>query len=1368
MKKIFSVLLLTFLFIINVNAEVTASYDDAVKSSQRYIYKFNKYDKYLLTETKYSEIKGTSSIIPFIYKNKKLSTDSTFTRGGMLNEDEFNISKDENGNTYLSQDVEFFLIGKKAVNTLNNEIIDAGSKKYGLRVTEFVIPGTKTKGLGTKNNPWEFVGTYKLTFYIENGKITNVNPGVNKYTIYAVESNDGQIVVNFEPNSGFTYLTNSCGFEHEYDETNKIHRIVKNNKDINNDMDCNITFKTSGVMVSYDLNGGSGNCPSVSLSKGSKISKLCSDVTKEGYTFKGWNDENGNTVTTDTIINNTIKLIAQWEIKKTTLTINPNGGVWNNQTEIKTIEQEYNSTTTVENPSKGPTYKITFDDNNQSATISKNTIEAERSFNGWKLTKESTDTTSKLENGTFTFGSANATLEANYVSKSNNTTLSTISKTGYTCKWNTKSDGSGTSYNSGASNYTTSSNVTLYAICTANLYKVSLDNQGATTAGTTRVNVTYGKNLSNITVPSKSYKVTFVYDSTKTEEKTVSYTFGGYYTQTNGNGTQYINASGTGSKAYNLTSDTTLYAKWTSNSMTLPTSTKTGYTFSGWYTASSGGTKVGNGNASYTPTSNITLYAQWTAVPTYKLTVNPNGGKWNNTTSNSTFTATEGTTKTINNPTAPSGYTVSFDSNGGSSANSITSTRTFSSWIKSGSGTLSGTTFTYGSGDTTLTANYTNSSIILPNTTKSGYTFNGWYTASSGGIRAGGYGSAYKPSSNITLYAHWTEKPTSYTLTIDPNGGKFNGSTDNTTVTGKPGETVSLSNLTVPSGIKATFNANGGSCSTSSLSTSKSLLGWYFRSREYGSISGSTYTFGEGDDTIYPVFNTYSITLPNATRTDYTFDGWYTSSSGGTYVGTSGSSYSPTSNTTLYAHWTSNTYRLNFNANSCGSLGVSYVDVTMGKTYGDADNGDGLPSMAVKTGYIFDGWYTASSGGSKISNSTTVTQSSDSGTLYAHCSSATYYISYNLNDGTHGSSHPTSATYNSNVNISNPTKKVTINLSKGSTASGATLSSTSVSASQTFNGWTASNLSTSTAKYGTSSSSITTSWSSASTKVTGTYFKNLNYNNGSTVTLTANWGQKSITLPTITKSGYTCGFATSASATTKTYESGATYAPNANGSTSINLYGVCEANAPKLTLKLTDSNGKNGSCTSSSGCELSGRFVQPVTITATTSGSPDATMKFHYNSGESLEYGSTYAGNENMNVSGSGTSYKATRTITSSGKRLFKVTATNSAGKSATVVIKASVYNLLTAYVTNVESNNDTHVLHCRTGANTSAPYNVTYKCTKSAKKAYSLSSDIKTNRWYYIEDGSCWAYGHYLTTSLSKVSCNGNNDPSNVSNVEG
>ncbi len=68
------------------------------------------------------------------------------------------------------------------------------------------------------------------------------------------------------------------------------------------------------------------------------------------------------------------------------------------------------------------------------------------------------------------------------------------------------------------------------------------------------------------------------------------------------------------------------------------------------------------------------------------------------------------------------------------------------------------------------------------------------------------------------------------------------------------------------------FNANGGSCSTSTKSVK--------------------------------CRNTYG-TLPASTRAGYTFDGWYTSATGGTKV-TSSTKVTATSNHTLYAHWVCN------------------------------------------------------------------------------------------------------------------------------------------------------------------------------------------------------------------------------------------------------------------------------------------------------------------------------------------------------------------------------------------------------------------------------------------------------------------------------
>jgi uncharacterized repeat protein (TIGR02543 family) len=85
----------------------------------------------------------------------------------------------------------------------------------------------------------------------------------------------------------------------------------------------------------------------------------------------------------------------------------------------------------------------------------------------------------------------------------------------------------------------------------------------------------------------------------------------------------------------------------------LPTPTRTNYTFSGWYTATTGGSLVGSGGDSYTPTSNITIYARWSAA-TYTITWNANGGSV--TTTSSTFTS--GNCVTAPTPTRTGDYLV--------------------------------------------------------------------------------------------------------------------------------------------------------------------------------------------------------------------------------------------------------------------------------------------------------------------------------------------------------------------------------------------------------------------------------------------------------------------------------------------------------------------------------------------------------------------------------------------------------------------------------------------------------------------------------------------------------------------------------------
>ena len=296
----------------------------------------------------------------------------------------------------------------------------------------------------------------------------------------------------------------------------------------------------------------------------------------------------------------------------------------------------------------------------------------------------------------------------------------------------------------------------------------------------------------------------------------------------------------------------------------------------------------------------MTIYAQWEKnVITSKLTLNTGAGKANSDTS---FQGNSGTSITITNPTAPSSYTVYLENNDGSySSTLVKSTFKFSGWSLSGGGSISGSTYTFGDTDGTLTAQYTQTGITLTRPTRTGYTLKGWYTASSGGTKVGNGGDVYKPSANgTTIYAQWEKDASAeYTLTINAGAGTAAGETS---ITGTPGTTVKMLNPYPPSGYTITFNANNGYCSTSSLTTSYSFNSWTVTSG-YGSVSGQTYTFGNGNGTVTPSYYQNGAYLPTATRSGYTFKGWYTYSSGGSKAGSAGEYYYPSSNITLYAQW---------------------------------------------------------------------------------------------------------------------------------------------------------------------------------------------------------------------------------------------------------------------------------------------------------------------------------------------------------------------------------------------------------------------------------------------------------------------------------
>lgn len=115
--------------------------------------------------------------------------------------------------------------------------------------------------------------------------------------------------------------------------------------------------------------------------------------------------------------------------------------------------------------------------------------------------------------------------------------------------------------------------------------------------------------------------------------------------------------------------------------------------------------------------------------------------------------------------------------------------------------------------------------------------------------------------------------------------------------------------------------------------------------------------------------------LPTPTRTGYRFSGWYTAKTGGSKIANS-TTVDNSAGSTLYAHWKANQYTVTFDSNG-GTVGTNSQKVTYGSTYT-------LP-IPTRMGYTFDGWYTAKTGGAKVTKDTVVTATANH-TLYARWS----------------------------------------------------------------------------------------------------------------------------------------------------------------------------------------------------------------------------------------------------------------------------------------------------------------------------------------------------------------------------------------------
>jgi uncharacterized repeat protein (TIGR02543 family) len=226
-----------------------------------------------------------------------------------------------------------------------------------------------------------------------------------------------------------------------------------------------------------------------------------------------------------------------------------------------------------------------------------------------------------------------------------------------------------------------------------------------------------------------------------------------------------------------------------------------------------------------------------------------------------------------------------------------------------------------------------------------------------------------------------------------------------------------------------TFNANGGtgSMSPQSARTSTALSSNTFTRQYYAFVEWNTNSSGTGnsysdkqafgfssDLTLYATWTPITLVVTynsqggsavsNGTttyngkiiaaptqpsRSGYSFLGWFTSYSGGSAIAFE-YTHEQTANFTLYAQWSANTLTITYDSQSGSS--ISSGSTTTGGSIASS------PGTPTRSGYVFNGWFVATTGGSQISFPYAHNQTANF-TLYAQWSVASLTITYDSQGG---------------------------------------------------------------------------------------------------------------------------------------------------------------------------------------------------------------------------------------------------------------------------------------------------------------------------------------------------------------------------------
>ena len=717
-------------------------------------------------------------------------------------------------------------------------------------------------------------------------------------------------------------------------------------------------------VITFDANGGSGSPDSATVSytfgaAGIGISSTynAGTLAKTGYTFAGWSTTvGGAAVATTYVPTASVTLYARWTAGTFAITFDSNTaatGVMNNLSITAGI----------------------------AATLTGNTYAKPGfSFNGWNTAADGT--------GTAYAGSSSVTFYAN---------------TRLYAQWKPVAPGAPTVSAVARGNTTVTATVTPAAVSgttsgAAESFTVqAYSSTGVLIAGKTCTVLASASPLScQITGLTNGIAYEFKATGYNSTGSTISASFSSLATPAPWTVIYNVNGATSGAIAngsYNLGSP-----------LTLPTPTKTNYTFSGWYDTMTAGSLVGVAGSSFSPSGDTTtVYARWVGV-SYTITYYSNGATSGTVPASGSFTA-GGSAYSIADNTgslARTGYTfsgwdtstagngTSYAVNASYSANA--NINLYAKWVPVARTVTYAGTISSGSLPAQLTNKFIGETFTASVSTgfaRSGYAFTGW----SDGTNLYAAGATYTiGSTDVTLTAQWSA--VSYSITYLANGGS--GSLP-TQVNLSNGETFTVgSNTLTKTGYSfvawndGTANFSPGATYTMSAANTSLIAQW--------TATGYTITFdGNGADggsaptTGHYVTGgaPYSVALNTYTKTGYTFTGW---KSAGNVDYAPGAGYAGTADLVLSAQWTPKTIAISYNVNG----GSGTAPASQNWTYNESstatlDAGTGL----TKTGYTFGGWATTASAVSGVTSAAP----SSSLTYYAVWTPISYTVTYSAGSG---------------------------------------------------------------------------------------------------------------------------------------------------------------------------------------------------------------------------------------------------------------------------------------------------------------------------------------------------------------------------------